>query len=94
MTAEIASNCASFSIIDFISRAASATPIAAATVVFFVNAISTLVSGPTAARKACGSTTRPSTWEKPRPMARAASAWPTGTVLMPARIASHTKAEV
>ncbi len=46
-----------FSIISFISNAASATPIADAIVVFFVNAISTEPSGMMTARKACGSRT-------------------------------------
>ena len=44
-----------FSVISFISRAASATPIAEAMVVFFVSAINTDPSGMITARKACGS---------------------------------------
>src|SRR5690606_13328374 len=86
--------CGSFSIISFIRSAASATPMVAATVVFLVRAISTLASGPMTERNACGSTTSRSTWLKFSPSARAASACPTGTVLMPERIASHTKAAV
>ena len=78
----------------FISSAASATPIAEATVVFLVSAISTEPSGAITARIACGSTTMPSTWVNVRPIALAASAWPGGTVLMPDRIASQTKVEV
>ncbi|CAM5515258.1 hypothetical protein SCYAM73S_01261 [Streptomyces cyaneofuscatus] len=59
-----------------------------------MSAMRTFASGPTDERNAWGSTTRPSTWLKLSPSARAASAWPTGTVLMPERSASHTKAEV
>ena len=33
-------------------------------------------------------------WVKPRPMDRAASAWPSGMELTPDRSASHTKVEV
>ena len=51
-------------------------------------------SGGTLARNACGSTTRRSIWVKVMPMARAASAWPGGTVLMPERTASQTNAAV
>ncbi|CAM5267370.1 hypothetical protein SVIOM342S_07998 [Streptomyces violaceorubidus] len=94
MTAEMSSSCASFSIISFISSAVSATPMAAATVVFLISAISTFASGTTDERNACGRTTSRSTWPKLRPRARAASAWPTGTVLMPERSASHTNDDV
>ena len=52
----------------------------------------TLTSGCTIDRNACGRIDEPQHWVKVRPIARAASAWPTGTVLMPARIASQTKA--
>ena len=78
----------------FISNAASATPMLAAMVVFFVSAISTLASGAITARIAWGSTTSVNTCRKDSPIARAASACPVGTVLMPDRTASHTNAEV
>ena len=84
----------SFSISVIISAAASATPMAEATVVFLVSAISTDPSGAITARMACGRTTMPSTWVNVRPIARAASAWPAGTVLMPDRMASQTNVEV
>lgn len=45
-----------------------------------------------APRNACGRMTRRAAGAKERPIARAASAWPIGTVLTPERIASHTKA--
>ena len=64
----------------------------ATTVVFLVNAIITLPSGAIAPRNACGRTTLVSVGMKLRPMARAASACPCGTVLMPLRMASATKA--
>ena len=53
-----------------------------------------LASGGTEARNAWGSTTWDSTPEKGRPIARAASACPSGTALTPERIASQTNAEV
>ena len=65
---------ASFSISVVISSAASATPMAEATVVFLVSAISTEPSGAMTARIACGSTMMPSTWVNVSPIARAASA--------------------
>ena len=77
-----------------IRETASATPKTAATEVFLISAICTLASGGTAARNACGSTTFVITPVNGSPMARAASAWPRGTALMPDRIASHTKVEV
>ena len=46
------------------------------------------------ARKAWGRTTSRIEPAKVRPMERAASAWPSGTELMPDRIASQTKVEV
>ena len=70
------------------------TPKTAVTVVFFSSAICTLANGGTDARTACGSTTLRITSVKGSPMARAASAWPTGTALIPDRIASQTKADV
>ena len=75
-------------------EAASIRPKAAATVVFFSSAICTLASGGTEARNACGSTTCDITAPKGSPIARAASAWPSGTALMPERRASQTKQEV
>ena len=77
-----------------IRAVASSSPNAAATEVFFSSAISTLASGGTAARNACGRTPARMAPAKVSPIARAASAWPSGTELMPERIASHTNAEV
>ena len=54
----------------------------------------TLASGGTDARKAWGSTTWLIDCANVSPTARAASACPRDTELMPDRIASHTKAEV
>ena len=70
------------------------TPKTPATEVFLSSAIRALASGGTEARKAWGSTTSRITPLKGRPIARAASAWPSGTALTPERIASQTKAEV
>ena len=53
--APMVASAAVFSIISFISNAASATPIAEAIVVFLVSAISTEPSGMMTARNACGS---------------------------------------
>ena len=75
-----------------IMQAASATPIVASTVVFLVKAIKVLPSGAMAPRKACGKTMVVMVGRKLSPIARAASACPCGTVLMPLRIASATKA--
>ena len=75
-------------------RPASATENPAAIVVFFSSAISVLISGGTTERTACGSTTWVSVWPKVSPSARAASAWPSGTVLMPERTTSQMNAEV
>ena len=83
-----------FSIISFISSAASATPMAEAIVVFFTRAISTEPSGLITARKACGSRISRRFWPKLRPSERAASAWPNGTVLTPDRNVSHTNEAV
>ena len=80
-----------FSIISFISNAASATPIADAIVVFLVSAISTEPSGAMTARKACGSRTIRRFWPNVSPSDRAASAWPSGIVLTPERTVSQTK---
>ena len=88
------SSAAVSSIISFIFSAASATPIAEAIVVFFVNAISTDPSGMITARKACGSSTIRRFWLNVRPSDRAASAWPNGTVLTPERTVSQTNAAV
>lgn len=65
-----------------------------ATEVFLVRAMYTLMSGGIVMRNACGSTTSVTVWPKPRPMLRAASAWPTGTPLIPERNASATNGEV
>ncbi len=69
-------------------------PKAAATEVFLSSAIWTLVSGGTAARMAWGRITVRIEPTNVRPMVRAASAWPSGTALMPERNASQTKADV
>ena len=65
-----------------------------ATEVFFVRAMKTLMSGGTVMRKAWGSTTSDTVCPNPRPMLRAASAWPSGTPLIPERSASATNGEV
>ena len=78
----------------FIRAVASRTRTPPATEVFFSSAISTLASGGTAARNAWGSTTWRMTPAKVQADARAASAWPSGTALMPERIASQTNVEV
>ena len=70
------------------------TDAAAATVEFFSSAISVLPSGATEPRNACGRMISPADCMKFRPRARAASAWPSGTVLMPERSASQTNAAV
>jgi hypothetical protein len=62
----------------------------AATVVFFSSAMSTLIIGGMTERVACGSTTSVMTCPNVSPSARAASACPTGTVLMPERSVSAT----
>ena len=72
----------------------STTANPAATEVFFVRAMITLMSGGTTLRSACGSTTRRSVPTGPSPIARAASAWPMPTLLIPERTASQTNAEV
>ena len=46
------------------------------------------------ARKACGSRIIRRFWPNVRPSDRAASAWPSGTVLTPERTVSHTNAAV
>ena len=61
---------------------------------FLSNAIMALATGGTEARTACGSTTSRMTPENGSPIARAASAWPSGTALTPERSASHTNVEV
>ena len=60
---------------------------------FFSSAICTLVSGGTTARTAWGSTISVRVWVNPKPRARAASAWPSGTVLMPPRTLEITYAK-
>ena len=57
-------------------------------------AIITLPSGATTTRKACGRMIIRRDWKKVSPIARAASACPSGTVLMPERSASQTKLAV
>ena len=61
---------------------------------FLMRAITTLMSGGSTLRNACGSTTRPIVWLKVRPIEREASAWPIGTELMPERTASAKNALV
>ena len=61
---------------------------------FLTMAMITLPSGGTTLRSAWGSTTNRSDWPNVSPMARAASAWPAETALMPLRTASQTKAAV
>ena len=63
-------------------------------VVFFDSAMRTLPSGAITARPACGRTMIRRVCAKVSPIARAASAWPAGTVLMPERSASQTNAAV
>src|SRR5690625_7801794 len=74
----------------FITKEMSATEIAEATVVFLIKAMKVLPSGAIEPRKACGRITSRAAGRKERPIARAASAWPTGTVFTPERIDSHT----
>ena len=74
---------------------ASATEKPAAIVVFFSSAISVLTSGGTTdAQRLRQDDHADSVWPNVRPSARAASAWPSGTVLMPERTTSQTNAEV
>ena len=61
---------------------------------FFSNAINVLPRGATEPRNACGRMICVADCMKLRPSARDASAWPSGTVLMPERNDSHTKAAV
>src|SRR4029453_7319986 len=75
-----------------VTAVSSTTPKAAAIEVFLVRAMTTLISGGITVRKAWGRTISRSDWVKVRPMARAASAWPTPTALMPDRTASQKKA--
>src|SRR5690606_9028390 len=81
---------------SFICRDASCTPSPAteAIVVFLVSAMSTLPSGPTTLRSACGSTISRRFCVKVRPSERAASTWPSGTVFTPERSDSETKQAV
>ncbi len=57
-------------------------------------AMMTLPSGGITDRRACGMTTLPNDWPNVRPTARAASACPAGTALMPDLTASQTNAAV
>src|SRR5699024_9437111 len=66
----------------------------AAIEVFLIIAISTLMIGGITVRIAWGRTIRPRDWPPVKPTARAASACPTPTELIPERTASHTNAEV
>ena len=70
------------------------TPKTAATEVFLSRAMRALATGGTEARNACGSTTWLITPANGSPMARAASAWPSGTALTPERSASQTNVDV
>ncbi len=65
-----------------------------ATEVFLVRAMKTLMRGGMVIRNACGRITSETVWRNPRPTLRAASAWPTGTPLMPDRSASATNGDV
>ena len=67
----------------------SGTETAAATVVFLMSAITVLPSGAIAPRNACGRITSRAASTKGSPIARAASACPTGTVFTPDRRASQ-----
>ena len=58
------------------------------------SAMKTLISGGTDMRNACGRTTSETVCPNPRPMLRAASAWPIGTPLIPERMASAMNGEV
>ncbi len=62
--------------------------------VFLMSATNSEPSGATTVRNAWGSTMVAMTWVKVRPRARAASAWPAATLLIPLRTASATKALV
>jgi hypothetical protein len=94
-TTKIAITASPLSLISvFIAFAASATPMMPAIVEFLHSAIRTLPSGATTARPACGRMMIRSVWANVSPIARAASACPAGTVLMPERTASHTNAAV
>ena len=70
------------------------TPKKPASAEFLIIAMITLPSGTTAAFQACGSTTKRRFWLNVRPIARAASACPGETALMPERSASQTNAPV
>lgn len=61
---------------------------------FFVRAMKMLLSGGITERVACGRTTSRRVCGNDMPIERAASAWPSGTVLMPERTASQTNDEV
>jgi len=72
----------------------STTANPAATEVFLARAMMTSMRGGITVGTACGKITSASDWPKVRPIARAASACPTPTELIPERGASLTKAEV
>ena len=80
---------------SFIAFDASARPIVPTIVAFFARAMKMLPSG--AIDRAAGLRQDDrcvSVWKNDMPIARAASACPAGTVLMPERIASQTNAAV
>jgi hypothetical protein len=95
MARKTASSLSEFWLLSRTSAAASSvTAKPAAIEVFFARAIQTLPSGGTTVRNACGSTMVVRVCRKSRPSARAASACPGGTELMPERSASETNAAV
>jgi len=72
----------------------SATKKPPATELFFVSAMKMLINGGITVRRACGRMMACRVWVKVSPTARAASAWPTPTLLTPERTASQTNAAV
>ncbi len=82
------------SLISFCQPNSSALLKAPAIAEFFVSAMKMLLSGGTTVRVAWGSTTSCRVWANVMPIERAASACPSGTVLMPERTASQTNEEV
>src|SRR5699024_1331832 len=76
------------------SKRSPPTPNAPAIAEFLIIAIMTLPSGGMTVRQACGRITVASVWPKVSPRARAASACPVGTALIPLRTASQTNAAV
>ena len=61
---------------------------------FLISAMNRLPIGATTVRSACGNTTMRSVCGNVRPIARAASAWPRLTALMPDRTVSPMNAPV